>query len=240
MGLRDIERKLATKSAFQQKDGELLLVELDKMIEEFKNLEKTLKRFEKKHGKKLKENKEYYAKISELRKTIGLPEEIGVYDWKENPSLLDKITGKGYFDQLAYEILELSKGYIKETGGLISVAELTLKINKVRPGKIVPPDDVVKALKSLADDKLIQPLRELDSGVLIVEFVSIEMSDDQRHVFNIAARHGYLTMEKLIVKTSWSQERASRVLESLVNDGMALKDASFAEGTKYWFPSLGE
>jgi hypothetical protein len=120
------------------------------------------------------------------------------------------------------------------------LAELVIQINRRRPGKIVTPKDVSRSLDKLVDDKLIQPLRKLPSGVLIVEFVAIELSSDQQSVFDIASRFGFLTREKLIMHTSWEPERASRVLNELIQQGVVLKDETYHEGTKYWFPSLGE
>ncbi len=240
MGLRDIERKIRANSAYQRKEAELLLDELDQMIENVQTLKKQLKKFEKKHGKEITDNKDYYMKISELRDNLGLPEELGVYDWKDSPSFSDKFGKSDYYDQLAHEILELGKFVIAETGGLISVAEIVLKINKKRPGKLVPPRDIIKSLEKLIKDKLISPLRKLKSGVLIAEFVNIEMSKDQEAVFNLASRHGFLTKESLIIQLGWNSERASNILEELVTNGLALKDESYHEGTKYWFPGLGQ
>ncbi|MCE7736353.1 MAG: hypothetical protein GPJ54_15840 [Candidatus Heimdallarchaeota archaeon] len=240
MGLREIERKLREKSAYQRKEAEIMLEELDSLIENVEALKKGLKKFEKKHSKEIKGNQDYYQKVSRLRDELGLPEEIGVYEWKESPSFMEKLRGSGFYDQLANEILELGRETINSKGGLISLAELVIQVNRKRPGKIVSPKDVTRSLDKLISDKLIQPLRKLPSGVLIVEFVSIEMSPDQQSVFDLAARFGFLTREKLIIHASWEPERASRVLNELVQQGMVLKDETYHEGTKYWFPSLGE
>ncbi|MHA2092541.1 MAG: hypothetical protein ACW98K_16975 [Candidatus Kariarchaeaceae archaeon] len=70
MGLRDIERKITTKSAYQRKEAELLLQELDQLIENVETLKKDLRKFEKKHGKDIQSNKDYYEKISLLREEI--------------------------------------------------------------------------------------------------------------------------------------------------------------------------
>ena len=240
MGLRDIERKIRSKSAFQRKEAEMMLQQLDQMIENVAVLKDQLKKFEKSHGKEIQENKDYYQKIAELRGGLGLPGEIGIYEWKDSPSFKDKIGNKGYYDQLSNEILELGKSVISDTGGLISIAELVIKLNKIRPGKVVPPKDVIKGLDNLIDSKLIPPIRKLKSGVLVVEFVAVELSDDQELVFNLASKKGFLTQETLMVQLGWNSDRATRILEELVSSGMALKDESYQEGIKYWFPSLGQ
>ncbi|MCY3411316.1 MAG: hypothetical protein INQ03_06735 [Candidatus Heimdallarchaeota archaeon] len=240
MGLRDIDRKIRINSAFQRQEAEMLLQELDQMIENVEILKEQLKKFEKTHKNEIKGNKEYYEKIAEIRDSLGLPDEVGIYEWKDAPTLTDRLSKSGYYDQLAHEILEYGKLAVVETGGMISVAELVLKINKSRPGKLVPPRDVIKSLKLLIDDDLLPPLRKLASGVIIAEFVAIELSKDQEAVFSLASRHGFLTQESLIVQLGWPAERAIRILEELVKQGIALKDESYHEGTKYWFPSLGQ
>lgn len=240
MGLRDIERKIRMKSAYQEKEAEMMLTELDLLIQNYRNLEKQLKEFEKKHGKKIKDNREYYEKLSEFRRELGLPEEIGVYDWKEKPTFVDKLTGKGYYDEIANEILQIGKDSLRETGGLMSAAEVTLRLNKARPGKIVSPKDVIKALESLKKSGLIQDLKKLDSGTLIVEFVAVGLSKDQEKVLSLAARRGgAVTLEEVLMKTKWPMERATRALDAMVEDGIALQDEDYSEGKKYWFPALG-
>ena len=218
---------MVKKSAFQRKEAELMLQELDGLIENVEALKKQLKKFEKKHSTEIRENQDYYNKVSRVRDELGLPKEVGVYEWRESPSFMDRLRGSGYFDQLANEILELGRTTVNSSGGLISIAELVLKINRSRPGKLVTPKDITKSLEKLVEDKLIQPLRKLPSGVKIVEFVPVELSTDQQEVFDLASRHGFLTREKLIMHTSWEPERITRVLTDLINQGIVLKDETF-------------
>lgn len=238
MGLRDIERKIRSKSAYQRKEAELLIDQLDSMIEDLESLKDQLKTFEKEHKGEIEDNKEYYQKVTKIREELGLPLEVGVYEWKESASLKDRITGGGFYDQLSMEILELGKKVTTSTGGIISVAELVLKINKERPGKIVSATDITKAIDKLVEAELIQPLRKLESGVLIAEFIAIDLSSDQQMILNIASRQGYVTVEKLLMDTDWSADRVNRVLGEMESNGMAIKDESIHEGTKYWFPAL--
>jgi len=238
MGLREIRDDIRKKSEMTVKEADLMLHEIDELIVAFKILEKKMKKFEKTHGSKIKNSKEYYLKLQELREGLGLPPEIGVYNWSDSPSLMDKLTGKGYYDQLSLEILDLGKSITAKTGGIISLAELTIRLNKARPGKIVPPEDVSKVIRSLSKNDLIVGIRELESGVKIVEFVSADLTEDQEKVFSIASRSGFLTLEELVMRTKWSIERATRILNTLENQGLVVKDSDVSEGTKYWFPSL--
>lgn len=236
MGLRDIEKKIRSKSAYQRKEAELLLDELNRMIQDLNDLKDQLKRFEKEHKGEIETNKDFYAKVTQIRDDLGLPHELGVYEWQEGPSRFNK---QAFYDQLSNEILELGKRLVTKTGGMIAVAELVLTLNKERPGKLVSANDVVKSLEQLSKSGLIQSLRKLPSGVLIAEFIAIELSDDQQTVLDFAASKGFVTSEKFMTSSSWAPERVNRVLGEMVDNGLAIKDESIQEGTKYWFPGLG-
>ncbi len=238
MGIRDIERKIKMKSAAEKKDAELLLTDISNMMNQVKALKQQLKKLEKKWGKEIRTNKEYYQKIAEIRRSLGLPEEIGVYEWKEKPGIKERLLGGQYYDQLATELLEIGRELTKETGGLMSLAELIIRINKTRPGKVVSATDISKALEVLAKADAIPPLKKLDSGVKIVEFIPTELTEDQEIILSLASRQGYITLEEILLKTKWSLERAKRAIEDLVEKGIAIKDTQYMEGTKYWFPGL--
>ncbi|MHA1221877.1 MAG: hypothetical protein ACTSSG_02620 [Candidatus Heimdallarchaeaceae archaeon] len=238
MGLRDIEKKIKIKSAFQVKEAELIIKELEQMINNIKETKKQLKKFEKKYGKQISENKDYYEKLSNLRSELGLPSEIGRFDWKEAPTLKDKLTGKGFYDVLANEILELGQKLTPENGGIMAAGELLTQLNKIRPGRTVSIDDMYRALEKLIDAQLISPYKLLDSGVKIIEFTSVEFSPDHDIILNYASRNGYVTKEDLLMKTNWTEERIDRCLAFFEENGIARVDRSYSEGTKYWFPGL--
>ncbi|MHA1686917.1 MAG: EAP30/Vps36 family vacuolar-sorting protein [Candidatus Heimdallarchaeaceae archaeon] len=239
MGLRDIEKKIKIKSAFKVKEAELIIKELEQMIDNVKTIKKQLRKFESKYSKQIRENKEYYEKLAGLREELGLPTEIGKFDWKEAPTLKDRLTGGGFYDILANEILELGQELSEENGGIMAVSELWTELNKRRPGKMVSIDDLYRALGKLIDAKLIPPFKVLDSGVKIIEFTPIEFSADHDIILNIASRTGYVTKEDLLLRTGWPEERIQRCLTFFEEQGIARVDRSYAEGTKYWFPGLG-
>jgi len=238
VGLRDIEKKIKVKSAFQVKDAELMIKELEQMINNISEVKKQLKKFEKKYGDKISDNKDYYDKLASLREELGLPTEIGRYDWKEAPTLKDKLTGKGFYDVLANEILELGQSLTPENGGIIAIGELFTQLNKNRPGRMVSIDDLRRSVDKLINSQLIPPYRVLDSGVKILEFTTVEFSTDHDIILNYASREGFITKEVLLMKTDWTEERIDRSLKFFEEHGIARVDRSYSEGTKYWFPGL--
>jgi hypothetical protein len=123
--------------------------------------------------------------------------------------------------------------------GIMTLGEVVLLVNKDRPGKVIAAKDVITSIDKLVEAKLIPKTKELSSGVVIVEFIPANLSDDQEEVLALSSRKGWISLEELILKTRWSQERAERALESMRDSGIARVDASYAEGKKYYFPGLG-
>ncbi len=238
MGLRDIEKKIKIKSAFQVKDAEMMIKELEQMVDNISQIKKQLKKFENKYGDRITENKEYYEKLAVLRDELGLPSEIGRFDWKEAPSLKDKLTGRGFYDILANEILELGQNLTPDNGGIMSVGELFTQLNKTRPGKMVTIDDMYRSLEKLINAQLVPPFKVLDSGSKIVEFTTVEFSPDHDIILNYASRNGFVTKEDLLMRTGWAEERIDRCLIFFDENGIARVDKSYSEGTKFWFPGL--
>ncbi|MHA1122339.1 MAG: hypothetical protein ACTSPC_05950 [Candidatus Heimdallarchaeota archaeon] len=239
MGLRDIEKKIRIKSAYKAKEAELMINDLERMLENIRELHSQLKKFEKKWKKDIEKNKDSYKKLVELRQELGLPNELGIYEWKESATFWDKVGGGDFFERLGVEILEKAKEIQEYTGGLMTLGEVVLLVNKGRPGKIIPSKDVVEAIEKLSNAKLIPKPKELKSGVILVEFIPANLSDDQEEVLALSTRKGWISMEELLLKTRWNQERCERVLESMRDAGIARVDASYAEGKKYYFPGLG-
>lgn len=239
MGLRDIEKKIRIKSAYKTKEAELMITDLERMLENIRELHSQLKKFEKKWKKDIEKNKDSYKKLVELRQELGLPNELGIYEWKESATFWDKVGGGDFFERLGVEILEKAKEIQEYTGGLMTLGEVVLLVNKGRPGKIIPSKDVVEAIEKLSNAKLIPKPKELKSGVVLVEFIPANLSDDQEEVLALSTRKGWISMEELLLKTRWTQERCERVLESMRDAGIARVDASYAEGKKYYFPGLG-
>ncbi len=239
MGLRDIEKKIRIKSAFQAKEAELMITDLEQMLEHIRELRKQLKDFEKKWKKDIEKNEDSYKKLVELRQELGLPDEIGVYEWKESATFWDRIGGGDFYERLGIEILDKAKTTQELTGGLMTLGEVVLLVNKDRPGKIITAKDVTTAIEKLTEAKLIPKQKELKSGVVLVEFIPANLTEDQEEVLSIATRKGWISMEELMLKTRWSQERCERVLEAMRANGIARVDASYAEGKKYYFPGLG-
>jgi hypothetical protein len=236
MGLHDIEKKLEISREMKKKGTELLMEDLGKMITSLKELRGELKKFEKKYAKELKTIPSYREKVVRMREELGLPLEIGVYEEKGKPRLFGK---DKYYDKLGLEALDILQKHKEASGGIMSLAEIVLLVNKETPGVTISPNDINSAMKRLDKADLVNVFELKSSDVKLVEFVPVGLSSDQNEVLELASTKGWTTLEEIMMEKGWPKERSERVLKAFKDGGMARLDSSYARGTRYYFPGLG-
>lgn len=238
MGLRNIEERLKREQALREKGTELAIKEIENAISSIKELSKTIATIEKKYKNELKSNPAITQKLMSLRDELGLPKELGMFEKKDKPGLIDKLTGGGFYEQLALHILDIGKKSMKETGGVMSFSELIKRVQDLYQGHVISISDIQKSLQVLQKNELISRIETLDSGFKVIHFVSQEFSPDMNEVLKLAHRNnGQLSREQIVLSTSWSLDRVDRVCEYLEKKQVAVKDESF-EGLIYYFPGI--
>lgn len=71
-----------------------------------------------------------------------------------------------------------------------------------------------------------------------VNSVPRELDMNLHDVLGLARDAGWITLEQLAAKPSWTHRRAELVLESMIKDGTCLIDDGAADGIRlFWFPS---
>jgi hypothetical protein len=236
-GLHEIEHKIHLKQAFEKEKVELMIQELQGMFNNVQDLREKIEEFEKKYVE-LMASSEYREKLRLLKEELGLTEAPSSRE-KISPSVIEKLTGKGkFYNALAVEILEAVGKKAKESGGIVTLAEVALTINKEQAGKYTQLGDVVKAIEVLQDAGLIPGIKTLQSGTKIVEFLAVEVGDDSNTVLDLAIQKGWVTFEEVMLKANWSAERTGRALDNLEKLGVARIDVSYAKGKRWYFPGL--
>ena len=177
------------------------------------------------------------SEILEIEEIKPLENEIKAVEERyyrpEPPALGDK----DYIKKLRGFLLEIGNRLIYTTGGIISVLELYSYIKKEYPSFESPPRDVLKALKGLKKNGLIDGIKKL-ADIKIVEFVPSGLTSDLQQILNLAAQKGYLTLEELMAETSWSEYRIMKSMDFLERRHIARKVESYREGKKWFFPTL--
>ncbi|MHA1595685.1 MAG: EAP30/Vps36 family vacuolar-sorting protein [Candidatus Baldrarchaeia archaeon] len=236
MGLHEIEKKLKMNAAFKQKRLELMLTELEMLMQGMRDLSQKLEEFEEKYGDIISLHPEYRKKIEDLKRELGISP---VVEKVEKPSFWERLRGKGpFYNTLAMKILRIALPLAKKTGGILTLAELLTTLTKKFPTMQIKTTDVLKALNVLKEEGLIADVRKLKSGVVLIEVLPVELSNDQHEVLSLASDKGWVTLDEVLLKTGWTQERARRVLKELENSGIAVFDPNYAKGGRWFFPGL--
>lgn len=239
-GLHEIEKRVEMDAAYRRKRAKLMLKELEHMLQTVAELGSQAENFEKSYGEILEDMPELGEKVAAIARELGiaLPSVSTPTEVEDKPGLFERITGRGrFYEQLGLQILDLAKRRRSETGGIMTLAEVVILVNKRRRHN-VSQVDVARAIHHLTSAKLIPGLHKLKSGIKIVEFVPREFTEDQVIVLSLASRTGFTTLEDVMTQTRWNRERALAALQSLKESGAAKLDESYAHGTRYFFPGL--
>jgi hypothetical protein len=238
MGIRNIEEKLKREAALREKGVEIALKEIEGMISSVKLLSEKINEIEKKFKNELKTNPQITQKLMSLREELGLPKELGIFEPKEKPGLIDKLTGGGFYEQLGLQILDIGKKSMKETGGVMSFPELIKRVQDLYQGHVIGISDIQKALDILKKNELIAKIETLESGFKLIHFVTQDLSPDMNEIIKLANRNnGQLTREQIIRDLNWSLDRVDRVISHLEKNKIVMKDESF-EGIIFYFPGI--
>ena len=238
MGLRNIEEKMKRETAIRDKGASLALQELESMISSLKALNEQLKTIEKKYGEELRSNPALLEKVSSIREELGLPTDLGIFEKKDKPGLIDKLTSGGFYDQLSLQILDIGKKSLKDTGGVMSFAELIKRVQELYKGHVISIGDIQKSLSILEKNNLLAKIEILDSGFKIIYFVTQEFSPDMIELLKLANKNnGQLSREQIILQTGWSLDRITRVIDYLEEKQIVVKQEDL-QGITYYFPGI--
>ena len=228
---------MAKEAALREEGTELAIKELNGMIENIKQLHGQLRKLEKDYSEQLKTNPSLAGRLMSIREELGLPMALGAFQTKTGPGIIDKLTGGGFYEQLAVQILEIGREATPATGGSIGFADLVYRVQKAYSGYVVSISDIEKAVEVLLKKSLIVRVEKLDTGIKVIVFTEAD-SPDVEMVLRLAIKNnGLLSREKIILATSWSLKRTENALKILVERQIAEK-AESVEGVSYLFPGV--
>ncbi len=236
MGLRKIEDEIDLKEALRKKAAEIKIKEIQAKASTENLTKERIADLAKSHGVILALTPELKREIKTLQQLYNIPtSRIITEEITENDVLTKSF--KIDFEKLgllAYQRVLMHK---EETGGILPISDAFELVNTgILKGR-VDVKDLIKALKILKKNNVIEDLNLLDNGVYEVHFFPVKYTGDEAKVITLAKEKGFLSLEDVCANLNWSQERSLKVLKTLETSGLAKFQESLLKGKVWYFPS---
>eukprot|EP00055_Hartaetosiga_balthica_P012664 m.62247 g.62247 ORF g.62247 m.62247 type:complete len:240 (-) comp8023_c4_seq1:22-741(-) len=229
--LKERQQRKEKASALGQKTKEETVKEMAKQIDLFKT---SLEGFATKYRRDIKKNADFRADFQIMCTKIG------VDPLASNNSFWGKLLGVGnFYFKVGVQVVEaciLTRG---SNGGIISIEDLTALVNKRRGGQVqlVSSADVEESVKRLNALESGYKVLNLNNRKVVVS-VPQELNADHQYILNLAEENkGFVTMDGVKSKFSWTDARTEAAVHQLLSRGIAWVDTQ-AQPEEYWLPGL--
>jgi HEPN domain-containing protein len=238
MGIRKIEDEIDLREAMKKKAAELKIKDIQAKAATENFTKEKLNELAKRHGVILALTPELKEEVKNLQKKYNIPSSKIITEQITENDVLIKFSKIDHekLGMLAYQRVLMQKEEIG--GGLLPLTEVFDLINTGILKGVVDIKDLLKALKILKKSHVIDELKELESGIIMVRFFPVEYTSDQVKVIGIAKEKGFISLEDVCVELNWSQDRALETLKSLEETGVAKFRESLLKGKQWFFPSI--
>ena len=238
MGIRKIEDEIDLREAMKKKAAELKLQDMEAKAATENFTKEQLTELAKSHGVILALTPELKEEVKALQKKFNIPSSKIITEQITENDVLKKFSKIDHekLGMLAYQRILMQK---EEIGvGLLPISRVYDLINTGILNGILDLKDLLKALKLLKKNHIIDDLQEFDSGIVMVRFFPVQYTTDQVKVVGVAKEKGFISLEDVCIALKWSQDRALETLKSLEDTGMAKLRESLLKGKQWYFPSL--
>jgi len=238
MGIRKIEDEIDLREAMRKKAAELKLKDMEAKAATENFTKERLTELAKAHGVILALTPELKDEVKALQKKFNIPSSKIITEQITENDVLKKFSKIDHekLGMLAYQRILMQK---EEIGvGLLPISKIYDLVNTGILNGILDLKDLLKALKSLKKNHVIDDLQEFSSGIVMVRFFPVQYTTDQVKVVGVAKDKGYISLEDVCIALNWSQDRALETLKSLEDTGMAKLRESLLKGKQWYFPSL--
>lgn len=238
MGIRKIEDEIDLREAMKRKAAELKIKDIQAKASTENFTKEKLRELAKKHGVILALTPELKNQVRDLQKKYNIPSSKIITEQITENDVLKKFSKIDHekLGMLAYQRVLMQK---EEIGvGLMPISEIYDLVNTGILKEVLEIKDLLKALKILNKDRVIEELQELRGGSVMVRFFPVQYTNDQVKVIGIAKEKGFLSLEDVCVVLDWSQDRALQTLKSLEDSGIAKFRESLLKGKQWYFPSI--
>ncbi|CAA3014534.1 vacuolar sorting-associated 22 homolog 1 [Olea europaea subsp. europaea] len=166
---------------------------------------------------------------------------VGVDPLASNKGFWAELLGIGdFYYELGVQIVDICLATRPHNGGLISLEDLCRLLGQRRKGarEAISEDDCLRAISKL---KVLGNGFEVISvgKKKLVRSVPTELNKDHNEILELAQGQGFVTVDEVQKRFSWSSGRATDALETLLEEGLAMIDDGHRDGRRrYWFPCV--
>ncbi|KAJ3191979.1 Vacuolar protein sorting-associated protein SNF8 [Irineochytrium annulatum] len=233
-GIQGLQQNARAKEQFGKVGSEIQKQQLDQLQAQLATFRSNLEDFASKYRKDIRRDPEFRMHFQRMCSNIG------VDPLASNKGFWSELLGVGdFYYELGVQIVEVCLATRERNGGLIDLAELKRLVERMRgggggkgadgSGKVVQEiseDDIARSIKNLSP---------LGSGIDLVTIGSRrmvsslprELNQDYGRALAQAQEggEGFTTAGDLGRALGWDSERAERVLETLMKDGVCWIDS---------------
>jgi len=188
-GITGIEKKLSQKARQDKANISKAFEDLDALMEMAKPMVSLAKSIS--------------SKIRDKQGEISEDETVQFKSYLLSLGIDDPITkdsagsSAAYYLGLAKEMFLVLDSPIQETGGMMTLTDAFVRLNRARGLELVSPEDLLQACKSLKLAQLPMSLHAFPSGVLVLRTSNHDSEEALQSIINLVESHGSMTPEEL-------------------------------------------
>uniref|UniRef100_A0AC35U2S1 Vacuolar-sorting protein SNF8 n=1 Tax=Rhabditophanes sp. KR3021 TaxID=114890 RepID=A0AC35U2S1_9BILA len=234
VGAAHIKQQVQAK--FDAKGQELASEQISNFSSQLESFTKKLEEFAYKHRNEIRKNSQFRRHFQEMCAHVGVdPLASSKGFWSSKLGVGD------FYYELAVQVIEVCLSTNHINGGLITLNDLRTRLLKSR-GKTrnenITNDDILRAVHKVKVLGSGFQLLPLDGGRFLIQSVPGELSMDHSRVLQLAEETAHVTVELIMDKLRWEENRSRQVVEHLVKEGLAWVDNQPSDTIQYWIPSL--
>ncbi|XP_028795226.1 vacuolar protein sorting-associated protein 22 homolog 1-like isoform X1 [Neltuma alba] len=234
-GIGGLQNAAAARNQFRLVGENVAKIKTDMMKGQLATFRSQLEEFARKHKSDIRKNPAFRSQFHEMCAKVG------VDPLASNKGFWAELLGIGdFYYELGVQIVDICLATRAHNGGLINLQELCRLLCQRRKSDrgSVSEDDCLRAISKL---------KVLGSGFEVISVgkkklvrsVPTELNKDHNEILELAQAQGFVTVEEVGRRLSWTPGRTIDALETLLKEGLAMIDDGHRDGKRrYWFPCV--
>ncbi|KAK4572733.1 hypothetical protein RGQ29_030955 [Quercus rubra] len=233
-GIGGLQTAAAARDQYRLVGENVAKIRTDMMKEQLATFRTQLEEFARKHKNDIRKNPAFRSQFHEMCAKVG------VDPLASNKGFWAELLGIGdFYYELGVQIVEICLATRPHNGGLINLQELCILLHQRKSDReAVSEDDCLRAISKL---------KVLGSGFEVISVgkkklvrsVPTELNKDHNEILELAQAQGFVTVEEVERRLSWTSGRAIDALDTLLDEGLAMIDDGHRDGKRrYWFPCV--